>query len=111
MEGLVALDRANHGESVKGAIATVDFFASNLEGALDRLSLVIESPQRCSSGEGWQCRVALADLYPPEAVVGRDSIEALSLAMNQARDWISDLRTQGRAITRDRAGENPFELS
>ena len=110
-EGWVPLERANDGESVKGAIATVDFFASNPEGALDRLSLVIDSPQRCSSGEGWQCRVALADLYQPETVVGRDSVEALSLAMTQARDWISDLRTQGRALTRDRAGENPFELS
>jgi prophage tail gpP-like protein len=95
---------------VKGAIATVDFFASNSEEATVRLSLVIDSPQRCSSGEGWQCRVALADLYRPETVVGRDSIEALSLALAQARVWISELRTQGRTLTRDRAGEHPFEL-
>jgi hypothetical protein len=111
VEGLVAIEPANDGEAVKRAIATVDIFASNPEGASDRLSLVIDSPQRCSSGEGWQCRVALADVYPAETVVGRDSIEALSLALTRARDWISDLRTQGRALTRDRAGESPFELS
>jgi len=96
---------------VRGAIATVDFFfASNTDEQSVRLSLVIDSPERCSSGEGWQCRVALADLYRPETVVGQDSIEALSLALAQARVWISELRTQGRALTRDRAGEHPFEL-
>ena len=95
---------------MKGAIATVDFFASNSEKASDRLSLVIDSPQRCSSGEGWRCRVALADLHPPETVVGQDSIAALSLALTQARVWISELRAKGRVLTRDRAGESPFEL-
>jgi hypothetical protein len=95
---------------VRGAIATVDFYASNADEALVRLSLVIDSPQRCSSGEGWQCRVALADLYRPKTVVGRDSIEALSLALAEAHAWISELRTQGRVLTRDRAGKNPFEL-
>jgi hypothetical protein len=95
---------------VRGAIATVDFYASNAEEASVRLSLVIDSPQRCSSGEGWQCRVALADLYRPKTVVGRDSIEALSLALAEARIWIAELCTQGWALTRDRAGKNPFEL-
>lgn len=95
---------------MKGAIATVDFFASNPGEGSDRLSLVIDSPQRCPSGEGWQCRVALADLHPAATVVGRDSIEALLLALTQARVWISALRTQGRVLTRDRAGKNPFEL-
>lgn len=95
---------------MKGAIATVDFFASNIEATSNRLSLVIDSPRRCPSGEGWQCRVALADLHPPETVVGRDSVEALSLALTQARRWISELRAQGRVLTRDRIGEIPFEL-
>ena len=95
---------------MKGAIATVDFFASKPEEASDRLSLAIDSPQRCPSGVGWQCRVTLADLYPAKTIVGRDSVEALLLALTQARIWVSDLRTQGRVLTRDRAGENPFEL-
>ena len=96
---------------MKSAIATVDFFASNRGETPDRLSLVIDSPQRSSSGEGWQCRVALADLHPPETIVGRDSVEALSLALTRARVWIADLRADGRVLTRDRAGESPFELS
>jgi hypothetical protein len=49
-------------------------------------------------------------LHRPESVVGRDSIEALSLALAQARVWISELCTQGWTLTRDRAGERPFEL-
>ncbi len=96
---------------MKGAIATVEFFASNGEEKPDRLNLVIDAPTRCPSGEGWQCRVALANLHAAETIVGRDSVEVLSLALNRARSWISDLRTQGRVLTRDLAGENPFELS
>ncbi len=100
---------------MKGAIATVEFYATRASDepsaeATYRLSLVIDAPRRCPSGEGWQCRVAMADLHPPETIVGRDSIEALSLALTQARVWISSLRTQGRVLTRDRAGEIPFEL-
>lgn len=95
---------------MKDAIATVDFFASNPDQTLDRLSLVIDAPRRCRPGEGWQCRVALADLHPPETVVGRDSVEVLSLALAQARFWISDLHRQGRILTRDRMGEHAFEL-
>ena len=96
---------------MKGAIATVDLFVSNPGKAPDRLSLVIDSPQRSSSGEDWQCRVALADRYPAETVVGRDSVEALCLALARARVWIADLRANDRVLTRDRAGESPFELS
>lgn len=96
---------------MKGAIATVDFFASNSTGRSDRLSLVIDAPQRSSSGDGWQCRVALANLHPPKTLVARDSVEVLSLALDQARLWISDLRAEGRVLTRDRAGEDRFELS
>ena len=97
---------------MKGAIATVDFFAFRTEdGSItsDRLSLVIAAPERGPSGDTWQCRVALADLVRPETVIGRDSFEALALALTQARVWIGDLRTQGRVLTRDRAGEIPFE--
>jgi hypothetical protein len=95
---------------VKGAIATVELFASNSSGKSDRLSLVIDAPRRTSSGEGWQCRVALADLHPPRTILARDSVEALSLALAQARLWIAELREQGRILTRDRAGEKRFEL-
>ena len=98
---------------MKGAIATVDFFISESEDpskSADRFSLVIAAPERSPSGDGWQCRVALADLVRPEIVIGRDSFEALALAVGQAHVWIGSLRTQGRVLTRDRAGEIPFEL-
>jgi len=95
---------------VKGAIATVELFASNPSGKPDRLSLVIDAPCRTLSGDGWQCRVALANLHPSRTILARDSIEALSLALAQARLWIAELREQGRILTRDRAGEKRFEL-
>jgi hypothetical protein len=96
---------------VKGAIATVDFFASNTQGTSNRLSLVIDAPKRSAAGDGWQCRVALADLHPPRTLIARDSVEALSLALAQARTWISELHDQGRVLTRDRGGQDRFDLS
>jgi hypothetical protein len=101
---------APRGISVKGAIATVDFFVETGEKKIDRLSLVVGSPERNPSGEGWQCRVALADRMRPETVIGRDSFEALSLALTRARSWIGELQAEGRVLTRDRAGKVPFEL-
>jgi len=96
---------------LKGAIATVDFFASDGKGPPRRLSLVVAAPQRSSAGDEWQCRVALADLYPSKILVGLDSLDALSRALAQARVWLAELHAQGQSLSRDRAGETPFELS
>ena len=95
---------------MKDAIATVEIFAEREGSGIDRLSLVVGSPERRSSGEGWQCRVALADFARPETLSGRDSFEALALALTRARVWIRELEAQGRVLTRDRAGKIPFEL-
>ena len=95
---------------MKGAIATVDFFSSDGQDPPRRLSLVISAPERCSPGDGWQCRVALADLYPAKVVVGPDSLDALARALHQARAWLTELEEEGQKLTRDRAGKRPFEL-
>ena len=95
---------------MKGAIATVELFVSNATRASDRLSLVIAAPERSPIGGGWQCRVALADLHGAETVVGRDSVEALTLALSVARIWLEELRAEGRVLSRDRSGKIPFEL-
>jgi len=95
---------------MKGAIATAEIFATRAAGGVDRLSLVIGTPERSPSGEGWQCRVALADLARPETVDGRDSLEALALAFTRARSWVRDLEAQGRVLTRDRAGKVRFDF-
>ena len=98
------------GHSLKGAIATVDFFISAEGSAPRRLSLVLGAPERCSPGDEWQCRVALADLHPAMVVIGVDSFDALARALSQARAWLSDLDADGQRLSRDRAGETPFEL-
>ena len=78
---------------MKGAIASVEIFlfeaaapdaalrSPMLRGKPRRLSLVIGTPERSPAGEAWQCRVALADLHRPQTCEGRDSIEALFLAV------------------------------
>lgn len=104
------LETKHGGHSLKGAIATVDFFSSDGQAAPRRLSLVVAAPERCSPGDEWQCRVALADLYPAKVVIGLDSLDALAQALTQARAWLAELHGQGQSLSRDRAGETPFEL-
>lgn len=95
---------------MKGAIATVEIYAARGGSTVDRLSLVVGSPERTAAGDGWACRVALANRVRPETVVGRDSVEALSAALRRARGWLDELVREGHTLTRDRAGTIPYEL-
>jgi hypothetical protein len=94
---------------VKGAIASIEIFAFENDASPRRLSLTIAAPERCPAGEGWLCRVALADLHRPETVRGVDSVAALMGAMDRAREWVADLRAEGLVLCRDRAGKSAFE--
>ncbi len=96
------------GSDVKGAIATVEIFASRAEDSPERLTLVVTAPERDPSGDGWQCRVALANRHRPETICGEDSMEALSRALLRAAAWVAGLRAEARVLTRDRAGRIPF---
>lgn len=103
---------------MKGAIASVEIFAFAPPGPGDalsdrprRLSLVIGVPERAPSGELWHCRVALADLHRPRTLEGRDSVEALLLAVGCARGWLEALHGEGMVLCRDRAGSEPFAIS
>ncbi|MFO0691052.1 MAG: hypothetical protein U0900_20305 [Myxococcota bacterium] len=102
---------------MKGAIASVEIFAFAPGDAADvssprprRLSLVIGVPERAQSDGLWHCRVALADLHRPRTLAGRDSVEALCLAVECARGWLGALRSEGFTLFRDRAGAEPFAI-
>jgi hypothetical protein len=95
---------------MKGAMAAVDLFVIGDGAEARRLSLAIAMPERSADGQGWSCRVVLADLHRVETVVGRDSFEALGLAFARARAWVDALRSEGRVLTRDRSGRVPFEF-
>jgi hypothetical protein len=94
---------------MKGAIAAVEIYLIEDGERAQRLSLAIAAPERNAAGEGWSCRVVLANLHRPVTVVGRDSVEALSLALEHARSWVAALRSEGRVLTRDSDGHVPFE--
>jgi len=103
---------------MKGAIASVEIFVFEApeagaarRGTPRRLSLVIGAPARSPTGEAWQCRVTLADLHRPRTCEGRDSIEALFLAVSQARSWLAALQAEGCVLTRDRAGTEPLPVA
>jgi hypothetical protein len=107
---------------MKGAIATVEIFGYDVGvevtapeappfGVPRRFSLVIGAPQRAPSGTVWHCRVALADVHRPEVLEGRDSLEALMLAVERARSWLAALHAEGYRLFRDRAGAEPFWLA
>ena len=111
---------------MKGAMASVEIFVFTADAPAAsgprtdshstsgvpprRLSLVIGTPERAPAGDRWQCRVALADLHRPETLEGRDSVEALVLAVERARAWITGLHAEGFRLARDRAGAEPFQL-
>lgn len=102
---------------MKGAMASVEIFAFATEATEApgttrprRLSLVIGTPERAASGDRWLCRVALADLHRAESLEGRDSVEALALAVARARDWLDALAADGFRLARDRAGVEAFVL-
>ncbi len=112
--------------AMKGAIASVEIFVfeagaaairaadaggprSGAPGWPRRLSLVVGLPERVPGSAGWQCRVALADLHRPEIIEGRDSAEALFLAVARAKTWLSVLVADGHRLARDRAGTEPFD--
>jgi len=102
---------------MKSAIASVEIFVfeapeagAGQRGTPRRLSLVIGAPARSPTGEAWQCRVTLADLHRPRTCEGRDSIEALFLAVSQAKSWLAALQAAGCVLARDRAGAEPFAL-
>lgn len=111
---------------MKGALASVEIFvftakalaapaagsdpSARREATPRRLSLVIGTPERAPAGDFWHCRVALADLHRPETLAGRDSLEALVLAVEQARSWIAELEVEGYRLARDRVGAEPFRF-
>ena len=93
---------------MKGVIASMEIFG--LDGAsVRRFTLSLAAPKRCEDEEGWGCRVVLADQYRPRVVTGSDSVAALTGALDQAREWVEELRKQGISLYRDRACEIPFD--
>ena len=92
---------------MKGAIASIELFASRAGEDTRRLTLTVGTPER-EGDAGWVCRVALADLHRPESIVAPDSVSALAAALAQGRAWVDALEADGCVLTRDRAGTRPF---
>lgn len=93
---------------MRDAIASVEIFAHRGDEPVQRLSLVIGAPAANREAGTWTCRVALANLHRSEELVGRDSVEALTLALARGREWLLALETGGFVLYRDRAGSEPF---
>lgn len=93
---------------MKGAIASVELFVHRGQARARRLTLTLTAPERAERGDGWVCRVALADLHRPVTLAAPDSVSALAAALSQARAWVDTLAGEGAAVTRDREGAHPF---
>ncbi len=74
---------------MKGAVASVDIFAFENETSSKRLTLTIAAPEPRPEGEGWQCRLVLADVHRPEIIRGTDSVDALARAIARSGDRAS----------------------
>ena len=96
---------------MKGAIASLEVFVAEGAGAeRRRLTLTISAPEPAADGDGWICRVVLADLHRPRVCAAPDSVSALAAAVGQARDWLAELSAQGATLFRDRVGEITVDL-
>ena len=94
---------------MKGAIASVEIFGFRGDDPVKRFTFTVSAPTRDPLEGHWECRVVLADVQKPTPVVGPDSVEALLKALDVGRRWVTELRQQGYALCRDRAGTAPFE--
>jgi hypothetical protein len=97
---------------MKGAVASVEVFATRGDRPVERLTLTVTAPERGTdvAKDVWLCRVALARRHRPQTLEAADSISALRAALALGEGWLAGLAAEGFTLWRDRAATRPFEL-
>jgi hypothetical protein len=101
---------AAHGGIVKTTIASTEFYGAPPGGERKRLTVAVATPVRDRYGEGWECKVAIADVLRPTAIGGADSFEALARAVACVRQHLADLQEEGWEFSLDRDGREVLDL-
>jgi hypothetical protein len=95
---------------VKTTIASTEFYAVTPGGERKRLTVAVGTPVRDRRGEGWRCKVVIADVLRPTAIGGADSFEALARAVAHVRAHLAGLQAEGWEFSLDRGGRETLDL-
>jgi hypothetical protein len=101
---------AAHGGIVKNTIASTEFYGVAPGGERKRLTVAVGTPVRDRYGEGWRCKVAIADVLQPTGIAGADSFEALARAVARVRQHLTGLQEEGWEFSLDRSGREVLDL-
>lgn len=96
---------------MKTTIASTEFYGVAPDGERKRLTVAVGAPVRDRYGEGWQCKVTIADVLRPTAISGADSFEALARAVTRVRQHLAGLRDEGWEFSLDRDGREVLDLA
>jgi len=96
---------------VKTTIASTEFYGVAPGGERKRLTVAVGTPVRDRRGEGWRCKVAIADVLRPTAIGGADSFEALARAVARVRQHLAGLQAEGWEFSLDRSGREALDLA
>ena len=95
---------------MKTTIASTELFGVTPGGERKRLTIAVGVPVRSRRGEGWQCKVTIADVLRPTAIDGADSFEALARAVGRVRQHLAGLQEEGWDLSLDRGGREVLDV-
>ena len=94
---------------MKRAIASQEIYGRAPDGARRRFSVAVAAPVRDAEGEGWLCRVTVADVLRPTSERGADSYEALARGMGRVRRELAVLTDAGWRLYADAAEQRSLD--
>jgi hypothetical protein len=95
---------------MKTTIASSEIYGVAPGGERKRLTIAVGTPSRSRHGEGWQCKVVIADVLRPTAIGGADSFEALVRAVAYVCGHLAELREEGWVFSLDRDGSEALDV-
>jgi hypothetical protein len=96
---------------MRTTIASTEFYGVTPGGERKRLTVAVGTPVRSTQGEGWQCKVTIADVLRPTAVAGADSFEALARALARVCQHLAGLQEEGWKFSADRSGRQSLDVA
>lgn len=95
---------------MKSTIAATELYGVTPGGEHRRLTVAVGAPARRRHGEGWQCKVTIADVLRPTAIGGANSFEAIAKAVAHVRQHLAGLQEEGWELSLDRGGREALDM-
>jgi hypothetical protein len=97
-------------KEMRTTIASSEIFGLTPAGERKRLTIAVGTPGRRRQGEGWQCKVVIADVLRPTAIAGVDSFQALARALAYLRQYLERMGQEGWELSSDRDGRETLDI-